>query len=293
MAIWNLGSINADHFYAVPHIPGPGETIAARALTTGLGGKGANQSVAAARAGSAVHHIGAVGADGGWARDRLAGYGVDVTHVARIGAPTGHAVITVAEDGENAIVILGGANAEQSGERIAAALSGAAPGDTLMLQNETTGQAQAARIARDLGMRVVYSAAPFSVDAARGMLPLATMVLVNALEAGQLTAALGVPVEELPVPEIVITKGSEGAEWLSTETKERIAVPAVPVDAVDTTGAGDTFAGYLAAGLDQGMGMAEAMARAAAAAALKVTRPGTADAIPAGGEVEAFRAARA
>lgn len=293
MAIWNLGSINADHFYAVPRIPGPGETIAATALTSGLGGKGANQSVAAARAGSTVHHIGAVGPDGAWARDRLAGYGVDVTFVAESTRPTGHAVIMVAEDGENSIVILDGANADQPEERIVRALEGAGRGDTLMLQNETTGQAATARVARDRGMRVVYSAAPFSVDAARRMLPLTTLVLVNALEAEQLTAALGVGAEGLPVPEVVITRGSDGAEWLSTETRERIAVPALPVAPVDTTGAGDTFAGYLVAGLDQGMEIADAMARASAAAALKVTRPGTADAIPAVEDVDAFRASRA
>lgn len=292
MAIWNLGSINADHFYAVPRIPGPGETIAATTLTTGLGGKGANQSVAAARARAAVHHIGAVGPDGAWARDRLAGYGVDVTHVAESASPTGHAVIMVAEDGENSIVILDGANADQPEARIDKALSEAVSGDTLVLQNETNGQAHAARIARDRGMRVVYSAAPFSVDAALDMLPLATMVLVNELEAGQLTSELGLPVTDLPVPEIVITKGPDGAEWVSTETKARIAVPALRVTPVDTTGAGDTFAGYLVAGLDQGMGMEGAMARASAAAALKVTRAGTADAIPSGAEVEAFLAAR-
>lgn len=293
MAIWNLGSINADHFYAVPCIPGPGETIAATTLTTGLGGKGANQSVAAARAGSVVHHIGAVGPDGAWARDRLAGYGVHVTHVAESALPTGHAVIMVAEDGENSIVILDGANADQPEERIGQALSAAVPGDTLVLQNETTGQAYAARLAKDRGMRVIYSAAPFSVDAVREMLPLSTMVLVNELEAEQLTSALGLPVTDLPVPEIVITKGSDGAVWVSTETKDRIAVPAQKVTPVDTTGAGDTFAGYLVAGLDQGLGMEDAMVRASAAAALKVTRPGTADAIPAVADVDAFVAGRA
>ncbi len=88
MAIYNLGSINADHVYQVPHLPKPGETLAATGLTTGLGGKGANQSVAAARAGAKVVHIGAIGRDGGWALAQLAEYGVDVSEVRQAEAPT-------------------------------------------------------------------------------------------------------------------------------------------------------------------------------------------------------------
>lgn len=286
MTIWNLGSINADRFYAVPRIAGPGETLAATGLTSGLGGKGANQSVAAAKAGGDVRHIGCVGSDGEWMRDRLAAHGVDVTHVARLDVPTGHAIIEVAEDGENRIIIFAGANAHQSPERIEAALAAAQPGDLLLLQNETTYQAETARAAAARGMRVVYSAAPFDVDAVRAVLDHTWLLALNAVEAQQLDEALGRRIEDLPVENVLVTRGADGAEWLTKGM--RVAVPSVPVRPVDTSGAGDTFLGYVAAGLDSGRSPEIAMRRAASAAALKVTRRGTADAIPSADEVNGF-----
>ncbi|WP_422075621.1 ribokinase [Tranquillimonas rosea] len=289
MTIWNFGSINADCVYAVPHAPAPGETIAARALTHGLGGKGANQSVAAARAGATVHHIGGVGPDGQWAVDRLAAAGVDTAHVHPGDMPTGHAIITVADDGENTIVIFAGANAATSPARIAEALSGAAPDDLLLLQNETTCQVEAARIADEKGLRVVYSAAPFDAEAVRAVMPYVHLLVMNEGEAAALTAALGRDLVDLDVPAILVTRGADGADWITPGTGERVSVPAPRVSPVDTTGAGDTFTGYLAAGLDAGHPPAEAMALAAAAAALQVQRPGAADAIPSRDEVDASR----
>ena len=105
MAIWNLGSINADMVYSLPHLPQPGETLAALDYQQFLGGKGANMSVAATRAGSVVHHIGAVGADGLWAIERMSGYGVDTQHIAQIDTPTGHAIIAVDRQAENQIIL--------------------------------------------------------------------------------------------------------------------------------------------------------------------------------------------
>ena len=285
MTVWNLGSINADHFYAVPHVPAPGETLAATGLATGLGGKGANQSVAAARAGAEVRHIGCLGPDGGWARERLAGWGIDITHVAEVETPTGHAIINVAEDGENAIVIFPGANAQQSPERIEAALAEAKPGDTLLIQNETSAQVAAARAGAARGMRVVYSAAPFDPDAVRAVLPHVSLLVMNAGEAAALRAALGAD----PGVEMLVTLGPDGARWVHSDGIE--TVPAPRVTPVDTTGAGDTFIGYVAAGLDRGMEPIAAMRLGTAAAALKVTRRGTADAIPSAVEVAAFQEA--
>lgn len=290
MTVWNLGSINVDHFYRVPHLPVPGETLAAAGYAVGLGGKGANQSVAAARAGARVEHIGGVGPGADWVLERLQSYGVGTGHVAVGEAPTGHAVINVAEDGENAIVILPGANGAIAAEQVASALGAAAPGDVLLLQNETVGQNEAAAMAQAKGLRVFYSAAPFSADAVRAVMAHVDVLLLNAVEAAQLEESLGHSVEDIGVETVVITKGADGAEWLGTR---RFFVPGHTVDAVDTTGAGDTFAGYLAAALAEGLAPEEAMARAGAAAALKVTRPGTADAIPAADEVAAFLAERA
>ncbi|SMX47060.1 ribokinase [Actibacterium lipolyticum] len=283
MTVFNLGSINVDYFYEVPHIPAEGETIAAKMHRSGLGGKGANQSVAAALAGANVTHIGAIGEDGGWTVERLNGHGIDVSHVATVATPTAHAVITVDPAGENTIVLFTGANMEQSEDRISAALASGKPNDTLLLQNETSHQVFAARGAREKGMRVVYSAAPFSVDAVTAMLPHLSMLVLNEVEAEQLTAALG----EINVPDLIVTRGSKGASW-ETAGADPITVPAFSVTAVDTTGAGDCFIGSVAASIDGGEAPEAALRYAAAASAIQVSRPGTSDAMPKRAEVLAF-----
>ena len=288
MTIYNLGSINADLFYSVPHLPAPGETLAATAHSTGLGGKGANQSAAAALAGSTVVHIGAIGRDGLWTVQHLRTFGVDTAHVSMLDIPTGHAIINVDPGGENAIVIFPGANMEQSLTQVESTLSAASIGDMLILQNETTLTVEAAEIAKSRGLDVIYSAAPFSASAVREILPHTDMLVMNAVEAAQLTKALGVELKRLDVPHLLITHGGDGATWHDLQDGEEIHAPAFPVSPVDTTGAGDCFIGYLAASLDQGLPKAEAMRRAAAAAALQITRPGTADAIPTRQEVDAF-----
>lgn len=288
MTIYNLGSINADHIYGVEHLPSPGETLSANSFATGLGGKGINQSVAASLAGSDVVHIGAVGPDGGWAIDRISGYGVDAQYISRIKTPTGHAIINVDQRGENAIVIFPGANNCQSIDQIRAALKGAGDGDILLLQNETDLQAETASIAYNLGMKVVYSAAPFSVEAVKKVLDNTTTLMMNKVESEQLCAGLETNLMDLPVSDIIVTKGSDGADWLCPATGETLNVASFPVTAVDTTAAGDTFAGYFAAGLDQGLSIKAAMVLGSAAAAIKVTRKGTADAIPVRAEVDVF-----
>ncbi|MEL6610347.1 MAG: ribokinase [Pseudomonadota bacterium] len=288
MTIFCLGSINADHFYDVPNIPAPGETLAATGHRIGLGGKGANQSVAAAQAGAKVVHIGAVGDDGSWAVERLAALGVDTTHIRTSDQPTAHAIISVDAAGENSIVIYSGANLDQSEDGIETALSQGQEGDLLILQNETSHQVTAARFAHEQGLSVIYSAAPFAVDAVKDMLPFTDILVVNEIEAQQLTDALETTLDGLPVEGVVVTKGSKGAEFHALDEGEVISVPAIPVTPVDTTGAGDTFLGYLVAALDQGSEMEDALKLASRAAALKVTRPGTADAIPSREEVDGF-----
>jgi len=287
MTLYNLGSINIDHVYRLAHLPARGETLAAGGYETGLGGKGANQSVAAALAGARVRHVGAIGQDGLWTLDRLRGFGVDVDYVAVLdGVATGHAVVMVDDAGENAIVLHAGANRALTAQGLEHALAGAAPGDTLLLQNETSQQDRAAWLARGRGMRVICSAAPFDVAAVRAVLPQVSILILNAVEAAQLEAAFGSGVAELPVRATVITRGAAGAEWISSEAG--FSVPAFPAVAVDTTGAGDCFAGTLAAALDAGSPPQIAMRQAAAAAAIQVTRPGASAAMPTSAEVRAL-----
>lgn len=286
MTIFNLGSINADHVYRVPHLPGPGETLAATSLQTGLGGKGANMSVAAARAGSHVAHIGAIGSDGLWARNRLLEYGVDTRHIVELDVPTGHAIINVDDAGENAITLFAGANQAISEDMVANVLSAGNAGDILVAQNETNAQAVAAEIGSKLGFRVCYAAAPFDANAVKAVLPYLDFLILNAVEAQQLEKALGMPIEELDVADIIITLGSDGARWIGDGTDQHF--DAIAVEPVDTTGAGDTYTGYVLAGLDRGLTMGQSISLAMRAAALMVTRMGTADVIPDLKEVEEF-----
>ena len=289
MAIWNLGSINADMVYAVPHLPGPGETLAATGLQRFLGGKGANMSVAAARAAAHVRHVGAVGTDGAWAVERLMEYGVDTRHIRQVADPTGHAIVTVDPGGENQIVIFPGANRAIPEAAVQAALSEASAGDSLLIQNETNAQLLAARIGRDLGLRVCYAAAPFDAEAVRAVLPYLDFLVLNAVEAEQLEQATGMGPGALPVRDVIVTLGAGGARHFDTNAGESRDFPAVPVTPVDTTGAGDTFTGYVLAGLDRGLPMAQAIAQAMRAAAIMVTRHGTADVIPDLKDVQAAR----
>lgn len=288
MPIWNLGSINIDHFYALPHIPAPGETLAATELTTGLGGKGANMAVACARAGARSHMIAAIGQDGVWARDRLMEYGVDTRFIEALDTPTGHAIISVAQDGENAITLFHGANHEIPDTLPARALSEAATGDWLLMQNETRLQAQTAKLARTLGLQVAYAAAPFDADEVRALAPVLDLLILNEVEMAQLTDATGwSPGHGLNMPIIIVTLGSDGARLYQKDTGwAEETFPAVPADPVDTTGAGDTFTGYVLAGLDRGLSLPQAMRIAAHAGALMVQRHGTADVIPDLREVE-------
>lgn len=280
MTIYNLGSINIDMVYRVPRLPDPGETLAAKDYKQGLGGKGANMSVAAARAAAHVRHIGAVGKDGSWAVERLLEYGVDTTHIAEHSEATGHAIINVDDAGENAIVLWAGANNLIDNDQIGRALAEANTGDTLMMQNETSGQLVAAKMASELGMNVVYAAAPFDADAVKLLIPYIDLLVLNEVEAQQLEAAIGQSPERLSIGNIIVTLGGDGCRWYSNLIKLVSEFPAIKVDPIDTTGAGDTFTGYVVAALDRGMVMEQAIRLATQAGALMVTRLGTADVIP-------------
>lgn len=284
MTIFNLGSINIDHVYRLPALPRAGETLHASSYAQGLGGKGANQSVAAARAGARVVHLGAMGAGDDWVLDRLDAAGVQTGAIARLAdTATGHAIILVDAAAENSIVLHGGANLALPPDLPQRA--GFAAGDLLLMQNETSLQAETARLARAAGARVIYSAAPFQIKALRAVLPLVSILAVNEIEARDTFAAFG---EDLPVEALLITRGSEGAEFRDLPAGQVWHQPAFKVQAVDTTGAGDCFAGWFAAGLDRGEDPPTALRHAAAAAAIQVTRKGAGDAMPDRAEVLEF-----
>ncbi len=284
--IFNFGSINIDHVYSVPHLPEPGETLTAKTRDMYLGGKGINQSIAISKAGGQVIHTGAVGNDGAWALEQINAMGVDVSSIAEVDTPTGHAIINVDNAAENAIVILSGANACLTDAQISAALSKAEPEDWILVQNETNLVSEIVSQAKVRGCKVAYSAAPFVADVTVSLLDKIDLLVVNEGEADALASALGVTVQNISVPQLLITKGVQGATLTADEGLFEQA--AFSVNAVDTTGAGDTFLGSFLARTDQGDKVQEALRYASAASALQVTRTGAATAIPSRGDVLQF-----
>ena len=288
--ILTIGSVNIDHAYRVAALPAPGETIVDKGYARGMGGKGANQSLAARLAGAEVRHAGSIGADGAWCRDKLTEAGIDVADLATVEAATGHAVILIDDGGENSIVIHGGANRTLTPALIERAIGRASGGDWLLLQNETNLIVEAARAGRAAGLRVAYAAAPFDPDATAAVIPHIDLLAVNALEAEQLARYLDSPAETFGAPVLLVTDGARGAHcWTAAGRLYQEAFPVMPVD---TTGAGDCYLGYFLAGLDRGLPVADAMRLAAAAAAIQVTRPGAAEAMPTQAEVLTFLADR-
>ena len=272
---FNLGSINLDHVYQVPHFPQSGETLTALAYACFAGGKGLNQSVAAARAGALVRHIGACGADAEFCLELLRQAGADTSLIDNRHAVSGHALIYVDPLGENQIVLNPAANRQIDWTQIEHALADAKVGDTLILQNETNHVVQAARLAHSQGMRVAYSAAPFDADQVAEILGHVDLIAVNRDEAALVSASLQRDVEQWGV-QALVTLGGDGARFY--DGTQWHVQPAMPTEVVDTTGAGDTFFGFFIAHLHSGP--QQALRLAAQAAALQVSRPGAALAIP-------------
>ena len=274
MTIFNFGSIVIDNFYKTPRIPIPGESIRAESFKKGLGGKGANQSIAAKKAGSDVFHIGAVGSDGSQQLELMKKYGIDISNVNLRNVNTGHANITIDPSGENAITFYAGANDTQTLERIEKGFDNAKPNDICLLQNEVNLVLEAAKIAKSRKMKVIYSAAPFDVSHVRKVINFIDLLVVNETEHALLLKAFGKYFQK----PLLITYGSKGSCYISDDDNLRVQAP--KVQPVDTTGAGDTYLGYFASTLDQKKSVQEAMEIASYAAALQVTQYGTSEAIP-------------
>ncbi|RKN10955.1 ribokinase [Streptomyces radicis] len=300
-----IGSANEDHVLTVDALPVPGATVLAGSSTLTAGGKGANQAVAAARGGADTAFVAALGADDRGARLRAAleGAGVDTRLVGRRpGAPTGLAVVTVAASGENAIVVAAGANAELDADAVEAALADATPAHLVVVQCEIPVPAvcRALEVAGRRGAFAILNLAPFVALPERALRAVGLLV-VNESEAraalGERPGAAGRAVDDLAPAlaarfgcAVVVTLGARGARCRTREGRD-VTVPAHPVpDAVDTTGAGDAFVGFLAAALARGADLADAARTASVAAALSVQRPGAQASFPALAEVDAVLA---
>ncbi len=276
--ILNFGSINIDYVYRLKTLPQAGETLSCQGFARYLGGKGINQSIAIARAGGAVKHIGAVGADGAFALAQIADMGLDTNDIRVTDTATGHAIICLDKQGENHIIIHAGANAELTENQINSALDTNPKAEWVVIQNETNLTEYIAKSAKQRGLSLAYSAAPFDAVACQTILPYLDILAVNETEAAALSHAMKTPITDLKIPTLLITKGAKGAElW---QNGACISVKGLPVKAIDTVGAGDTFFGSFIARLQNGAPAQEALNYAASAAALQCTRKGAATAIP-------------
>ncbi len=287
--VLNLGSLNVDRVFRVSHLVRPGETIGSRSLREFAGGKGANQSIALARAGVRVAHCGSVGPDGQWLLETLAADGVDTRMISTSSLPTGQAMIQVADDGQNAIVLLGGANREITSAQIDAALDRCNASRVVLTQNETSGVPYLIEQASRRGFSVVFNPAPCTADVLDYPLTQVALLMLNESE-GELISGSSSPEgmltalrQRLPTIEVVLTLGSAGAIYAGHQGT--IRVPAAPAQVVDTTAAGDTFIGYFLASRIAGMSIEQALRTACRAAAICVGRTGAIDSIPHRAEV--------
>ncbi|HXV31213.1 MAG TPA: ribokinase [Sinorhizobium sp.] len=293
-----LGSINMDLIATTARLPKPGETVAGTGFSTAAGGKGANQALAARRAGASVRMAGAVGSDS-FAEGALAllkEAGTDLGLTRTVDAPTGTAHIIVGGDGENVIVVVASANATVSESDAVAAVERMSPGDTLMLQLEIPAASveKALVEAKRQGIRSIINIAPLTPQAAR-LGRMADIVIANETEFELLAGKSGIAGAEREDAmtalhaetgqTVIVTLGAEGVVAIHDGEVHR--AKGLVIEPVDTVGAGDTFCGYLAAGIDAGLSFPEALRRAAIAGSLACLKPGAQPSIPLASEVAA------
>jgi ribokinase len=287
-----VGSINVDLVVSAPHLPAPGKTVTGGTFARHFGGKGANQAVAAARAGASVAMRGAIGrdADGDASLAALVAEGIDVSGVRRVGAATGVAIIAVAPDGENQIVVASGANAVLSGDDVRLDPAEPSP-DVLVTCLEVPMPAVVASVlaARRAGAAAIVNPAP-AQRLPPELLASGPILTPNAEELLAMTGAtaLETGISQLLAAgarAVIVTLGPEGA--IQADGARRRTLPALEVEAVDTTGAGDAFSGILAAWLASGSGLDEAVGAANCGAGLSVTGHGARGGMPTRAAIEA------
>ena len=285
-----FGSLNLDYTYRVAHFVGAGETLAASQVKTFCGGKGLNQSIALAKAGAQVYHAGSIGTDGAPLVEALKAANVNTDFVSVLeDEKTGHAIIQNMEDGENGILLFSGANRRITTEQIDRVLEHFESGDFLVLQNEINHIAYLIEQARKKGMFIAFTPAPMQQEVKHHPLEQTDYILLNETEARALAAEenaqkmsavdlMETLSQMLPQVRFVFTLGRAGSVYIHNQ--ERVFQSAFEVKAVDTTAAGDTFAGYFLQSIAAGKSPKQAMETAAKAASVCVTRQGAAPSIP-------------
>lgn len=284
MQILNFGSINIDHVFFVEHFVRPGETLLSMDYRRFAGGKGYNQSIALAQAGAKVFHAGKIGHDGEWLLNRLEQCGVDSSLIQTVDTPTGQGIIQVNREGENAIILFGGANRKITEENAVKVISKFKPGDYLLLQNEISAIQEIMKLAAEKGLRIIMNPAPIGPEVQSYPLDTVEIFILNEIEGRDLTGETEFGqicrsmTNRFPKAVTILTVGDQGV-WFA-ESDRLLHVKGEKVKPIDTTAAGDTFIGYFIAEYTRGNDLELAVRFANRAAAICVTRPGAADSIP-------------
>ena len=299
MKVLCFGSLNIDYTYKVPHFVKKGETLASERLQVFGGGKGLNQSVALAKAGTEVYHAGSIGQDGMFLLDMLKDAGANTDFVKILDTVrTGNAIIQNDKSGDNCIILYGGANQAITREQVDEVMSHFESGDYLVLQNEINELGYIVEKAHEKGMIIVLNPSPMNEKILALPLDVINYFILNEVEAAQILGKEDKGEEsweqiaddllkKFPQATIVLTMGSEGSVFKNQ--KETVCQSIYKVQAVDTTAAGDTFSGYFIGGILGGLSAKEAMDQASKASAIAVSRKGAAPSIPVLAEVQNYK----
>ena len=286
MKVLNFGSLNYDHVYNVDHFTLPKETQSSLSYIRNFGGKGLNQSIALAIAGLDVYHAGKVGSDGQDFIDYLKQYNVDTTYLTKDNnEATGHAIIEICE-GQNRIILHGGANQAIDEKQIDEVLNHFDENDVLLIQNEISNMSYLIKKAHEKGLLIVFNTAPMNDKVFTYPLDDIDIFVVNEIEAAGLAHIDSDSIEDIinelrkiyPHKEIVLTVGEKGSYYIKDDIL--IHQDAFPVEAVDTTAAGDTFTGFFLAIYLKDKDIAKALEIAAKASSITVQGVGAAQSIP-------------
>lgn len=282
-----VGSLNVDLTFRVPRFPGPGETLMASQALTAFGGKGANQAVAAARAGARVRMIGCLGNDepGKRYRDYLAGESIDHAGVLAGAGPTGTAFITVDGEGENTIVVHPGANHELTEAKMDGLVSHFRDSAVTLLQLECPLDAvvRAAGVAKEAGATLIFNPSPWDPESMERNIPF-DILIVNEREEQGLRSGNGMARIQERCEAIIVTRGAQSTRVLTEGRTLEVEPPSV--SPVDTVGAGDTFAGVFALAHAEGLGLLDSVRMANTAAALATLKLGAQEAMPSRAEID-------
>lgn len=290
MKILVFGSLNLDYVYQVEHIVLPGETISSNHLEVYPGGKGLNQAVALARAGATVCMAGNVGVDGDFLLQVCQENGVDCSLLRTVEERTGNAIIQVASDGQNSIVLFGGANQKNTPEYVDDVLSYFEKGDFLLLQNEVNMLDVMIEKAVAKGLKVALNPSPYDKKIHACDMNKVSLFFLNEMEGANISGHSNVELmlrhfaSLYPKASVILTLGKDGVVFLTDGRSYKCS--AYDVSVVDTTAAGDTFTGYFLHAFTQNASIESALNRASLAASLAVSQKGAVTSIPTAVEVD-------